>query len=269
MKFVKLTCNYYRDPAVAADLSDAGEVAFTRGIAYCGDAETGGFIPEAILPSLMRRYTPARGRKIVAELVMSELWVVVPGGWQIRTWDRQQEELERLLSRRKTDAERQRRHRADKAATPAPLSRDIERDSSRDSHVTPFACAPSRESEVEEEKTKHLITLVCRRLSGDARATTTTDDERAELWAMWRDVAGPGVDLAAELRLWFMRNAETDLTNAPGALLGWLRKARQRATSTEPLGCHQCSGGWLPDDPETGHPVPCRACRPHLRGVAS
>lgn len=268
MKFVKLTCNYYRDPAIAADLSDAGEVAFTRGIAYCGDAETGGFIPAAILPSLMRRYTPARGKKVAAEMVLSQLWIEVPGGWQIRTWDRQQDELERLLSRRRNDAERQQRHRSKQTFSP-PMSRDIARDASRDSHVMPFACAPSQELELEVELNQPLITLVCRRLSGDARKATTTDEERAELWAMWAEVAGPGVDLEADLRSWLIRNAETDLHDPAGALIGWLRKGAERARSAAPLGCQACAGGWLPDDVATGRPVPCPTCRPHLRAVAS
>lgn len=115
-----------------------------------------------------------------------------------------------------------------------------------------------------------LVTLVCRRLSGDARATTTTDDERAQLWAMWADAAGVDGDaLAAELRLWLMRNAETDLRNPGAALVGWLRKARERLAAQAPLGCGRCDGGWLPDDVDTGRPVPCPDCRPHLRPVAS
>lgn len=114
-----------------------------------------------------------------------------------------------------------------------------------------------------------LVTLVCRRLSGDARKATTTDAERADLWAMWSDVTGPGVDLEAELRLWLMRNAETDLHDAAGALLGWLRKAAERARGAAPVGCQACTVGWLADDVATGRPVPCPTCRPHLRAVAS
>lgn len=270
MKFVKLTSNYYLDPAVAAQLTDASEVAFTRSIAYCGNAESGGFVAEAVLPSLMRKYTPARGRKVAAELVAARLWVEVPGGWRLRTWDRQQDELEKLLARRRSDAERQQRRRA----KPPPdgdrsrdSSRDVSRDMNRDASRDPFRTRAVARPEIDQKKNA-LATLVCRRLSGDARVATTTDDERAELWAMWSDVAGPDVDLETELRTWLMRNAETDLRDPAGALLGWLRLARQRAaadTLTTP-GCGACDRGWLGLDDDL-RPRPCPTCRPHLRPV--
>lgn len=265
MKFVKLTSNYYLDPAVAAELSDAGEVAFTRSIAYCGNAESGGFISEAVLSGFVRKYTPARGRKVAAELVAARLWVEVPGGWRLRTWQKQQEELERLLARRRNDAERQQRRRS-KTSESRDESRDTEPALSRDSHVTPFACAPSRE---EKRGRQELLTLVCRQLGSDAR--DLDDDDRAGLWKVWAEVAGggnpiPDDDLAAELRSWLMRNATTTLTDPAAALLGWLRKSASRRTSA-PSGCASCNRGWLPDDVESGRPVPCPDCRPHLRPV--
>lgn len=152
MRFVKLTSHYYLDPAVAAELTDAGEVAFTRSIAYCGAAESGGFIPAPVLPSLMRRYTPARGRKVAAELLAADLWVEVPGGWRLRTWDKQQDELEKLLDRRRKDAERQQRHRAGAKDNGVTASRDLSRDENRDVSRDAFRVRAVARPEVEEEK---------------------------------------------------------------------------------------------------------------------
>jgi len=122
--WVKLRAGFYRDVAVAT-LDDAAEVMLNRGSAYCGDAETGGFIPDAILPSLTRK--PAQAGRIASRIVTAGRWARVDGGYRIVDWSDDQAELEALIARRRTDRERQRRHRE---------SREPARDMSRDSHVT-------------------------------------------------------------------------------------------------------------------------------------
>lgn len=111
----------------------------------------------------------------------------------------------------------------------------------------------------------NLQDLVCRRLFGDARKLT--DDDRADLWQVWAETAGPAVDLETELRAWLIHNTATDLRNPGAALLGWLRTAAERATTTTGPGCEKCLSGWTPD--EHGQPSEhrCTACRPHLRAV--
>ncbi|MDP9828064.1 hypothetical protein [Kineosporia succinea] len=109
-----------------------------------------------------------------------------------------------------------------------------------------------------------MAELVCRRLFGDARDAKTTAQE---LIPMWQAAAGDA-DLDAELRNWFIRNADTDLRSPSAALLGWLAKAAERAARPGPkpvLGCSGCDRGWLPDHPETGIPRPCPTCKPHTR----
>lgn len=112
-----------------------------------------------------------------------------------------------------------------------------------------------------------LQDLVCRRLFGDARKPTT-DGEKRDLWLVWAETAGQGVDLETELRSWLVHNGATDLRNPGAALLGWLRTAAKRAAIPAVPGCDQCITGWVTD--EFGQPSErrCTACRPHLRAVA-
>lgn len=252
-KYVKLQSGYYLDPAVAG-LSEAAEIAFVRSIAYCGSAETHGYVPDAVLTSVVRRQSVRAASKVCQELVTATLWIKVPGGYQLRTWAENQSELEALLSRRKNDAARQRKRRnggVDNHAGDQEMSRDIE----RDTH------ARSREERREELQT--LIPLVRRQLFGDARETTTTDDE---LVTIWSEVAGPKTDLRAELMAWLVFNGTKPPANPGAALLGWLRHAAKRSGPLT-AGCGECLQGWTPD--EFGQPsaAPCKACRPHLKAV--
>ncbi|GAA3613674.1 hypothetical protein GCM10022223_32300 [Kineosporia mesophila] len=107
-----------------------------------------------------------------------------------------------------------------------------------------------------------LLTLVCRRLFGGAPLDETTVNE---LMAAWEMTVGAG-DLETELRSFLMHNVDTDLRNPAAALKGWLAEAAERARKPglKPvLGCANCRSGWLPDDVETGMPVPCPVCKPH------
>lgn len=189
------------------------------------------------------------------------------GFYQFHDWFEYQPSRAQVLADRAAAAERQRRAR-EKAKEKREMAGHGVSHGVTDTVTAPVSHGPPVPSRPVPSNPS-LVTLVCRRLSGDARQATTTDDDRADLWAMWGDVAGPGVDLEAELRLWLMRNAETDLHDAAGALLGWLRKAAERARGAAQVGCQACAAGWLADDVATGRPVPCPTCRPHLRAVAS
>lgn len=107
----------------------------------------------------------------------------------------------------------------------------------------------------------HLIEFVCRRLFGDAPREARTDD----LVTLWQLAAGQA-DFEAELRNFLIHNAGTHLQNPSAALLGWLSRAAERATTPGPkrvLGCPLCTAGWMADDPTTGMPRPCPSCKPH------
>jgi hypothetical protein len=134
--WVKLATRYYLDPAVAS-LPDADtELLFVRGLAYAGAEETGGFIPEVIVPSLIRR---RRYGAAVEALVARSLWVISTGdggqpGYRIRRWEDWQEELDALARRRASDRERKRkqRHAERESAQVEGVSRDMSAEMSRD-----------------------------------------------------------------------------------------------------------------------------------------
>ena len=108
--FVKLSVRYRVDMQLAG-ISPAAELAFLRGLAYCGLNATGGLIQTAELPNL--------GPKRVAdELVAGGFWDAMPHGWAYRSWDKWQAEYEQVIARRKRDADRKRAARmADREAS--------------------------------------------------------------------------------------------------------------------------------------------------------
>jgi hypothetical protein len=131
--WVKLLTGYFRDTAIAIG-DDAMEVMFTRGLAYCGEAETGGFIPDAIVPSLTRR--PAQGTKVAARLVTAEVWEKdsdrkLGRGYRVINWHKHQAELERIVEKKVRDAERKRKKRAQDREMSTGLSADTVADSPR------------------------------------------------------------------------------------------------------------------------------------------
>lgn len=135
MEWVKLYVHYADDLAIA-EADDAGEVMFTRGLAYCGRAKTGGFIPDSKLKDLTRR--PARAKTTARQLTRHTSldepgpWEVVAGGYQVRNWAHYQEQFDALAARRKSDRDRQAKHRKRKGEPDDIDSRDTSRDTSRD-----------------------------------------------------------------------------------------------------------------------------------------
>jgi len=127
--WVKLSARYYLDRAIA-QLDDAGEVMFTRALAYAGDQETGGFIPVGMLHvfSRSRRYEATAGA-----LAAAGLWLPSRGGYQITRWEEWQSELEAIARRRSADRDRKRRERAAVKAQLNGMSRDESTDSPLDS----------------------------------------------------------------------------------------------------------------------------------------
>lgn len=113
-RYVKLSTGYYLDAAVIRAGDDA-ELLFLRAMAYAGGSATRGHVPTAVPP----RLCPTRTRQRVAALVREDLWVVMPGGWQIRSWEHWQDRLDLVEDRRRRDRERKARVRglsADKSA---------------------------------------------------------------------------------------------------------------------------------------------------------
>lgn len=149
VEWFKQRTGYYEQP----DMLSAGEraeVLYMRAKAYCAKAETGGYVPESMLP----RLTPVGWKQRAAALVAVGLWERTQAGYAITDWDEDQEELEALVSRRRADAARKRAQRErDRHAADTDTSRDSSSDSSRDGHVTDEeSAAASGRNTVKEEQ---------------------------------------------------------------------------------------------------------------------
>jgi hypothetical protein len=226
--WVKLATRYYLDPAVAS-LPDADtELLFVRGLAYAGAEETGGFIPEVIVSSLIRR---RRYGAAVEALTARSLWVPCTGdrgqpGYRIRRWEDWQEELDALARRRANDRERKRKQRQGERES-AQVD-DLSRDMSADSPVT---VTPPKEVEEERDKPKKTpSSSVARERATRIPDGFTVTDEMAE-WAR-REVpgligAGRGTYETNKFRDHWKQasGANARKRDWPAAWRNWLRRA--------------------------------------------
>jgi hypothetical protein len=200
VEWVKLSSTYYLDPDVMG-WDDAAEVLFTRGLAYVGNAQTSGRIPPGAPRMLSRAADVA---PVVAQLVASGQWVEQEdGGWLIARWDEYQEELEKLIGRRKADAERKRRQRDRDRQGPAQLE-----------------AVPS--AEVEPAK------RAPRRARLDEQTFAVDDGMRA--WAT-RECPGVDVDRATQAFLDYHASKGTVMADWRRAWMTWLRRDRERSAA--------------------------------------
>lgn len=129
MDWVKLGVRYFMDTKIRGlngDLADAAEIMFVRSVAWAGEVQADGFIPEQDVALLTRR---RRHEAVVDVLVALGLWVAVPGGYRVQRWpDWNGDNMDALMRRRAADRERQRRRR-ERAKQPTDnMSRDTSRD---------------------------------------------------------------------------------------------------------------------------------------------
>lgn len=130
MKAVWLSSTYYFDEAVEK-LSPNAERMLTRGIAFCGNAETQGYISMSQL-NMLGLPNPKR---LLKELVDGEILIPQPDGrWYFDAWPDWNSSGDKLIARQKADRERQARAR-ERKKTSQPKPRDASRENSRD--VTP------------------------------------------------------------------------------------------------------------------------------------
>lgn len=260
MDWVKLGTRYYLDPAVAS-LPDADtELLFVRSLAYAGAEETGGFIPEVIVPSLIRR---RRYGAAVEALVARSLWVPSTGdrgqpGYRITRWEDWQEELDALARRRANDRERKRKQRQTEreSVQVSDMSRDMSAGQSRDCH-TPIEREEERDNPQKTSSSSGARTRATR-IPGDfavtaemvawARQEAPHVDGRRETERFtdyWRSAAGAKArktDWVATWRNW-MRRAEDDLAVRPQQPMtrqqetdGQFARAMQRIQAREESG---------------------------------
>lgn len=298
MEWVKLSTRYYLDPAVAG-LPDAdAELLFVRALAYAGAEETGGFIPEAVIPSLCRR---RRWRPLAEAIAASSLWA--PGrddlcrpGYQVSRWQDWQEELEALARRRASDRDRKRRERERRAVdnqgpprkrgrppkekpapeTAKPQVKNMSRDMSADSPQI-----PSRSKDLDLDFDFELATQVSHPADRNARARDA-DARPGDPWFRARVIAAfigkTGIEIseatadaiAADVLgkarepvrhpLPFVLAA---IENESGPVARWLRGRSAPAPERPPhCGDRECNPGTRRrEHPETGADAgPCPKC---------
>jgi hypothetical protein len=241
-------------------------------------ADADGFVPADVAYRWGGRKTDALAERLVDAGLWEPATVRGEDGWRFHDWTGDdgvgwQKSLETVESERTAARERMRRLRAGRKGggggsgkppgsteqppkdipPPDDGSPDVRANTGRTFGVSDAAVTQPQSVSLTLD---YLLTLVCRRLSGGTRETTT-DAERSA-WAEWVG----GADLETELRSWLIYNADTDLRNPSGSLRGWLELAAKRAAQAPP-GCRDCRDGWMGED-EQGRPVPCPSCRPNV-----
>jgi hypothetical protein len=102
--YAPLSATYYRDDAIL-EAGEKAEVLFTRGLAFCADSNSDGFITERQLTMVVgvgMRDTLRRA----STLVTVGLWERHDGGYQIRGWLKWNKSAEDLGRARRQDRER-------------------------------------------------------------------------------------------------------------------------------------------------------------------
>lgn len=84
-QFVPLDVNYAHDRAIRS-AGPLAELLFIRGMAYSRRTKTDGVIPDYDLDVVGVGIPQVK--KHADALVKVHLWVTVPGGWRIRSWDK-------------------------------------------------------------------------------------------------------------------------------------------------------------------------------------
>lgn len=96
MDWVKLWTQTFRDPKIAG-LPTNAQLVFVASIAYCGDTESDGFVPKAVVGLMCSvKVTP----KLAALLIDAGLWEAVEGGWRIVGYLNRQFSHEEMEGRR-------------------------------------------------------------------------------------------------------------------------------------------------------------------------
>lgn len=101
--FVKLSIRARADFAMN-DVSAAAELAFYRGLQYCGLYNTHGVVARSDLSQL-------GPRRVAAELVAKGYWHTLPQGWGYTSWEKWQHDFDQVAEKRRRDAERKREER--------------------------------------------------------------------------------------------------------------------------------------------------------------
>lgn len=102
--YAPLSSSYYRDDAIL-DAGEKAELLYCRGLAFCADASSDGFISDRQVTAVVgvgMRDATARARR----LVDVGLWQRVDGGYVVRSWLKWNKSAEEIGRARKLDRDR-------------------------------------------------------------------------------------------------------------------------------------------------------------------
>ncbi len=118
MEKVWLSSTYFLDPKMAG-ASASTERMFTRLLAYCGNAETMGFVPQ----NAHKLVAIPNGNRSILDLISRKVLVEVEGGgYRFPAWSDWQESGDKLVERRRKDRERKAEKRAEQREMSADTS---------------------------------------------------------------------------------------------------------------------------------------------------
>lgn len=103
-QYAPLSATYYRDDAVL-EAGERAEVLFTRGLAFCSESASDGFITDRQVVSVLgigMRDAMKRAERLVAV----GLWERLDGGYSIRSWLKWNKSAEDIGRARKLDRDR-------------------------------------------------------------------------------------------------------------------------------------------------------------------
>ncbi|MEV0227995.1 hypothetical protein [Nonomuraea sp. NPDC050786] len=102
--YTPLSVSYYKDDDIAI-AGEAAELLFVRGLAFCGEMMSDGFISDIQLVRFVGvGMTDAKER--AEKLVETGLWLRVEGGYQVRSWLKWNKSAEEIRAYRTTDRAR-------------------------------------------------------------------------------------------------------------------------------------------------------------------
>lgn len=104
--YAPLSSHYYKDNAIAV-LSNKAELLYLRGLAFCADVLSDGFISDAQLPRFVAVGITGSAA-LAAELDRVGLWIRDDdlGGYWVRSWEKYNLLRSEISEKLKRDAER-------------------------------------------------------------------------------------------------------------------------------------------------------------------
>lgn len=279
-EYVRLTVNLPSNPKLVAIDDPAAGWLYVCGVCYSGEHLTDGIVNPAVVARIA-----GVGREWVAGLVEAGLWhepghdcdrCAQPPAGHVVVHDyleHQRSRAEADAAKRSAVAAAEKRWAKGKPPKPTDADSNANRIPDRNADSSTKGNADSNaeaEAEVEAEvemPLPSLLTYVGRLAESDARdANTEPARPPTHLLAAWEEIAGPDVDLVREAARYLGTYADRPARDERAAWLGWLVKARdyaarQRGDARPPLGCADCTGGWLPGDEDL--PARCPRCKPH------